>query len=137
LLSGLTYEIEKAFFNSEILRNHLTIEIKTPDGYKQEHRVLYRNKIGEKEESNNLKCIRLPARKKTVQRNLCVYDREGNSLAVVPSDMIHESLCKICRFYLDEAKRLAGSVHRNLFDELIEEIDFSEVFAYESDPERV
>ncbi len=142
LLSDFTHEIGKAIFDSEILRNHLTIEIRTPDGYKQEYRVLYRNKNRknknlEKEEANNLKCIRLAARRKTVQRNLSVHDREGNRLALIPSDLVHNALCNICKYYLDEARRRAGNAYTKLFDKLIQDMDFSKVFAYESDPEEV
>lgn len=131
-------EIEKALFDSEILRNHLTVEIKTPDSWVQEYRVTYRNKRKDSGNiDNKLNCLRLAPRLKKVQRNLSVYDRMRNRLTIVPSDLVHEALGQICTFYLSKARDLTGDTHKESFDKLIEEIDFSDVFSYRSNPEVV
>lgn len=133
----LSKEIEKALFDSEILRSHLTIEIKTPESWKQEYRVVYRNKRKEISQSDSsLNCIRLPPRRKKVQRNLSVYDRKGNRLTVIPSELVNKALTNICEFYLSKVIESLRESYRGYFQGLGENhIDFEEVFTYDGNSE--
>lgn len=136
-LSLFSKEIEKALFDAEILRNHLTIEIRTPESWKQEYSVVYRNKRkreGSKED-DALNCIRLPPRRKKVQRNLSVNDRKRHQLTVVPTELVNKAFVNICEFYLSEAIQSAKYVHKEPFDGLIRDhINFCDVFSYDSEP---
>ena len=137
-LPPFSKEIEKALFDSEILRNHLTIEIKTPESWIQEYRVVYRNKKkrGETEKDNILNCIRLPPRRKKVHRNLSVHDRKGHRLTVVPTKLVNEALVNICEFYISEALVSATNTQREYFEEIIQNtVNFRDVFSYDSKPE--
>ena len=52
-------EIEKALFDSEVLRKHLTIEIKTPNVWEQQYTVIYRNKRNKSgQEKDNLESLK-------------------------------------------------------------------------------
>jgi hypothetical protein len=139
-LSEFTQEIEKAIFNSEILRNRLTIDIKTPESFKQGYKIVYRNKgkitkDNNEQESNSLNCIRLTHRRKKAPGILSIFDREGKKLTIVPSDLVQNALCEICRFYLSRAKEL--NTAKYVLDKLIKNTDFSSIFAYNSDPKLV
>lgn len=138
ILPPFAKEIEKALYDSEILRNHLTVEIKTPDSWKQEYRVTYRNKrkkLPEVSDGDRLNCVRLAPRRKIVQRNLSVFDRNGGRLTIVPSDLVHDAMIKICKFYLQEARMSAGVLpEEEPFRGLIQNIDFSDAFSYSSNP---
>lgn len=128
-LSLLSREIEKALFDSEIVRNHLTIEVRTPGSWKQEYQVVYRNKRKKDElENDALTCIRLPSRRKKVQRNLSVHDGRGQRLTIIPSELVNKALINICEFYLSE---VITSVKDKYFDEPMH-YDFRSVFSYNS-----
>ncbi len=136
-LSLFSKEIEKALFDAEILRNHLTIEIRTPESWKQEYSVVYRNKRKKEgsKEDDALNCIRLPPRRKKVQRNLSVNDRKRHQLTIVPSELVNKALVNICEFHLYEALQSTKYAHKEPSDELIRDhINFCDVFSYDSEP---
>lgn len=135
-LSLFSREIEKALFDSEILRNHLTIEVRTPNSWKQEYNVVYRNKRKKNDpENDSLTCIRLPPRRKKVQRTLSIYDKSGQQLTIIPSELVNKALINVCEFYLSEV--INSFKDKKYFDELMHHVDFCSVFSYNSNMELV
>ena len=130
--SSFCKEIEKALFNAGVLRNHLTIEIKTPDTWIQKYTVVYRN------EKDSLDYIRLAPRRKVVQRNLSVYDRKDHRLTIIPSELVCRALINICETYLSQAEESAENIQNVYLYELTQEcINFCDVFSYDSNPESI
>ncbi|MGC1121037.1 MAG: hypothetical protein WBA22_08075 [Candidatus Methanofastidiosia archaeon] len=125
-------EIEKAIFNLQVVRNHSTIEIRTPDTWRQKYTVVYRNIF------DHLYFARLPPRRKVVQRNLSVYDRKDHRLTIIPSDLVREALVYICQTYHLQAIRSAKGAQVKHINEFAPcHADFCDVFCYDSEPKLI
>jgi hypothetical protein len=131
-LDSFACEVEKAIFNLQVVRNHLTVEIRTPDTWIQKYTIVYRNKSG-------TSCFaRLPPRRKVVQRNLSVYDRRDHRLTIIPSGLVREALRSICQTYCIRAIESAKPVEAVYINEFINSsVDFCEIFRYDGDAESI
>jgi hypothetical protein len=128
-LSDFENNIANTLFSTELIRYNSGIEFISPINFRQFYTELRQNIS-----HNDLLYSQLIPRTKTLQRNMSVFDNQGNELSIIPSDVIEKSLSAICDFYMFKAWEYADKSELPFISRFFEHpVDFGDIFCHDDE----